>query len=158
MNCSCLIFIPHRRLTMTKSPRQSGMRFIYIICMQSEFRNQKMVFTIMLLEALNVGHGQFLMEGAPHKDTYGSNRFIELWWVWDIAHWNRHYPQLPRLVNYDPILHDQYNISKRHFYRQRYVARRTTYYLNIISIGYIAKVSTYCTKLSFVRWTVREGT
>jgi hypothetical protein len=76
---------------------------------RSGYRNQMMAFTMVVFASQRQGHGQLLLPSVAQKDTYGTNRFIPFCKLWDVPHWNSHYPQLPRLVDYDPILHDQYN-------------------------------------------------
>ncbi|KAG7345705.1 hypothetical protein IV203_033236 [Nitzschia inconspicua] len=85
----------------------------YTSHLYSGFRNQMAVFTILILESIRQGHGQFMVESIRMKDTYGSNRFIKFEELWDVEHWNSYYPLLPRLVNSDPILHDQFDRSVR---------------------------------------------
>jgi hypothetical protein len=79
----------------------------------SGFRNQMAVFTILMLESIRRGTGQFLIESIRMKDTFGSNRFVPFQDLWDVEHWNSHYPLLPRLVMSDPVLHDQFDLGKR---------------------------------------------
>jgi hypothetical protein len=77
----------------------------------SGFPNQMAVFTILILESIRQGHGQFMIESIRMKDTYGSSRYVKFEDLWDVEHWNSFYPQLPRLVNSDPVLHDQFDIK-----------------------------------------------
>lgn len=77
--------------------------------LRSGFRNQMMVFTILILDTVQKGYGQFLLDSVLMKDTYGTNRNVHFAGIWDVEHWNSFYPQLPRLVDADPILHDQWN-------------------------------------------------
>jgi hypothetical protein len=76
-----------------------------------------MGFTILLFVAIRYGHGQVLLDSISQKDMYGSEQFIPFRDLWDIEHWNQHHPQLPRLVEYDPIVHEQFNVEKRTWYR-----------------------------------------
>eukprot|EP00934_Nitzschia_sp_Nitz4_P001778 Nitzschia sp. Nitz4//NODE_202_length_38933_cov_72.610268//9051//10802//NITZ4_additional_000020-RA//1//CDS//3329531780//1778//frame0 len=76
---------------------------------RSGYRNQIMAFTMMVFRAIRHEHGQLLMDSFKMKDNYGTNRFIPFRDLWDVPHWNSHYPKLPRLVDYDPIIHDQFN-------------------------------------------------
>lgn len=85
--------------------------------LRSGYRNQMMAFTVLIMECLRQGHGQFLMETVSQKDTYGSNKPINFWELWDIEHWNSFYPALPRLVRFDPDLHDQYDVETSRWYR-----------------------------------------
>jgi hypothetical protein len=81
----------------------------------SGYRNQMMCVTILILEAIRRGHGQFLVDTIPQKDTYGSNIYIPFAELWDLEHWNSFYPTLPRFVHPDPIIHDQWNPKTRDF-------------------------------------------
>ena len=83
----------------------------------SGFRNQIMAFTAFIFKAQDNGVGQILLESIRQKDTYGSNKQIPFENLWDIPHWNSHYPSLPRLVHYDPVIHDQYELDKHYWYR-----------------------------------------
>jgi hypothetical protein len=83
----------------------------------SGYRNQMMAFTIMILHSLRHDHGQFLMNSVQQKDTYGTNKYIEFSWLWDVPHWNSHYPILPRLVHYDPLMHSQFSNKTRSWFR-----------------------------------------
>lgn len=78
---------------------------------RSGFRNQIMAFTIVVLYALKNGHGQLLLPSLRQKDTYGTNGFIPFERLWDVPHWNSHYPHLPRLVQYDETLHEQFRLK-----------------------------------------------
>lgn len=79
----------------------------------SGYRNQMMGFTMLILYTLQQGHGQLLLSSIYMKDTYGTNRVIRFQDLWDIPHFNSFYPALPRLVDHDPILHDQFNPQKK---------------------------------------------
>ena len=82
------------------------------------FRNQMMVFTIVVLEALKDNCGQILLNTIAEKDTYGSNQNIPFARLWDVPYWNSHYPQLPRLVDFDADIHDQFDPNERKWYRR----------------------------------------
>lgn len=73
------------------------------------YRNQIMAFTALVMEAALQKHGQILLTGLRHKDTFGSNKKMPHEFLFDVEHWNSHYPALPRLVTWDPALHDQLN-------------------------------------------------
>jgi hypothetical protein len=92
----------------------------------SGFRNQIMAFMILIFESQRdrsegktrkPRHGQILLRSLGQKDTYGSNSFIPFAKLWDVVHWNSHYPRLPRLVDYDPILHSQFNYDNARWFR-----------------------------------------
>jgi hypothetical protein len=92
--------------------------FAYAKCnIISGYRNQMMAFTMLVLRAKKGGHGQLLMESVRHKDTYGTNEFLPFDYYWDVDHWNHHYPSVPRMVDYDPILHSQWTHEKGGFHK-----------------------------------------
>lgn len=106
------------------------------------FRNQIMALTMLVLRANYQGHEQLLLDSLFHKDTYGTNQFEPFDFYFDVEHWNRYscngensqdaessnrctssrgtnqtnperYPnRLPRMVLYDPTLHDQWDSSR----------------------------------------------
>jgi len=83
----------------------------------SGFRNQMMAFTILVLQAQKDGHDQLLLPSYNLKDTFGTDLFIPFARLWDIPHWNSHYPALPRFVGYEPRIHDHYNpVSNEYYY------------------------------------------
>jgi hypothetical protein len=59
------------------------------------YRNQIMAFTeLVMVEAVRNHHSQIILVGLRHKDTFGTNKNVEHKKVFDIEHWNSHYPQL----------------------------------------------------------------
>jgi len=104
----------------------------------SGFRNQIMSFMILIFESQGASrssrqvasyrkhHGQILLRSLGQKDTYGTNSFIPFAKLWDVTHWNSHYPRLPRLVDYDPILHSQFNYDNTKWYRTHEIVDKTT--------------------------------
>ena len=85
----------------------------------SGFRNQIMCFTVLVFNADRFGQGQVLLESIRQKDLFGSDGMIPFEMLWDIPHWNSHYPVLPRLVHHDPFLHNQWDPATRRWYRDR---------------------------------------
>eukprot|EP00591_Stephanopyxis_turris_P010318 CAMPEP_0195518750 /NCGR_PEP_ID=MMETSP0794_2-20130614/13589_1 /TAXON_ID=515487 /ORGANISM="Stephanopyxis turris, Strain CCMP 815" /LENGTH=458 /DNA_ID=CAMNT_0040647771 /DNA_START=301 /DNA_END=1677 /DNA_ORIENTATION=+ len=83
----------------------------------SGFRNQMMAFTGLVFNSLLQNVGQILLESISQKDTYGSNKKIPFEKLWDVPHWNSHYPSLPRLVHYNPVIHDQYDLENQYWYK-----------------------------------------
>ena len=82
----------------------------------SGYRNQVMAFTMLVLRAHQEGHGQFLLESVYMKDTYGTNKFSPFDYYFDVDHWNSYHSQgLPRLVEYDPVLHNQWDPLNKKF-------------------------------------------
>lgn len=98
----------------------------------SGFRNQIMALVIICIRANLGDNEQLLLDSLMHKDTYGTDKYEPFEFFFDVEHWNRYsyneenpqrtnvsfpglknpdqYPnRLPRLVYYDPALHDQWN-------------------------------------------------
>jgi len=80
--------------------------------------NQMMVFTVLVMHAMKEGYPQILLETIKMKDTFSSKKLIPFHAMWDIPHWNSYYPKLPRLVSFDPVVHDQFNPISRRWYRR----------------------------------------
>ena len=76
-------------------------------------RNQVMAFTGLVMTSVQDGHNQILLDTLRHKDTYGSNKMAPHEALFDVAHWNSFYPQLPRMVHCDPGIILGYNCSTR---------------------------------------------
>jgi hypothetical protein len=111
---TCLIRHPHSphlisMMDVRASLRQGLAQFDNLGLLRSPvtIRHQMIAFTILILECLRQGRGQFLLETVRQKDTYGTNEYIIFWDLWDVEYWNSSYPQLPRLVRLDPILHER---------------------------------------------------
>jgi hypothetical protein len=64
----------------------------------SGFRNQIMAFSALAMWANHFGHDQIVLETLRHKDTHGSSRMLPHPYIFDVEHWNSHYPTVPRLV------------------------------------------------------------
>jgi hypothetical protein len=78
----------------------------------SGYRNQIMAFTVFVMEAKSLGCEQLLIDKFTHKDTFGTNRRIPHETLFDVVHWNSHFPDLPRMISCDPeIFHQDYNCS-----------------------------------------------
>lgn len=90
------------------------------------FRNQIMGLATLVMLANYGGHEQLLFESVRHKDTYGTNKFNPFAFYFDVEHWNRysyneekyqeketsrHPNWLPRLVFYDPDIHNELDPS-----------------------------------------------
>ena len=73
----------------------------------SGYRNQMMAFTAFVMHAALQNIDQLLLPTLRHKDTYGTNQFMDHETLFDVEHWNSYYPALPRMVRYDPVLHDE---------------------------------------------------
>ena len=56
-----------------------------------------------------------LLPSIRMKDTFGTDRVIRFQDLWDIPHFNSFYPALPRLVAYDPTLHEQFNPQSKDY-------------------------------------------
>jgi hypothetical protein len=91
------------------------------------FRNQIMGLVALVMIANYEGHEQLLFESVRHKDAYGTNKFNPFAFYFDVEHWNRYsyneekhkdegtsrFPNwLPRLVFYDPDIHDEWDPSR----------------------------------------------
>jgi hypothetical protein len=98
----------------------------------SGFRNQMQVFTVLVMEAMKEGFGQILLESISMKDLHGTNKQVPFQDLWDVEHWNSHYPRLPRLVMSDPIIHDQFNPINKSPYKKTKEGNWTDYYGNVI--------------------------
>jgi hypothetical protein len=72
---------------------------------------------MLIIEAVNKGYGQFLLDSLPMKDTFGSNLYTEFYDMYDVPYWNSFYPDLPRLVLADPILNPSFDFETRMIYR-----------------------------------------
>lgn len=114
--------------SLTPWPNVTTLAF-YEARLRSGFRNQMMCVTILILECILRGHGQFLYQSIPQKDTYGSNKNIPFDMLWDIPHWNSFYPRLPRFVKADPILQDQWNPDRNNWFREELY--NTTQFRNV---------------------------
>ena len=79
------------------------------------FRNGCTAFTTLVMQGLERNVSQILLPSISFKDHGGSGKRIEFENLFDVVHWNSHYPSLPRLVSFDPKLHSQWNESARRF-------------------------------------------
>lgn len=78
----------------------------------SGFRNQGMVFTAFVMYAAANNFTQILLPRIRWKDLYGTNRPVSHRKLFDVVHWNSFNATLPRFVNYDPVAHKHYNITR----------------------------------------------
>jgi len=82
----------------------------------SGFRNQIMAFTSVIMWTRIHKWGQIIYHDSLNfKDTYGTNEYIPFDWLFDIEHWNSHYPDLPRLVSCNTIMHSDMNCEDHSF-------------------------------------------
>ncbi|CAJ1967672.1 unnamed protein product [Cylindrotheca closterium] len=77
----------------------------YVFEFYSGLNNQLMRFLGILSLAASEGYRQYLDPSILWKDTFGTNEKISHHKLWDVAHWNTFYPNVPRLVKYDPKYH-----------------------------------------------------
>lgn len=96
------------------------------------FRNQMIGLTMLVIRANLAGHEQLLLDSLNHLDCLGSEKYDPFEFYFDVEHWNRYSYQkedtpslpglknpekfpnrLPRLVFYDPSLHDQWDPVKK---------------------------------------------
>ena len=84
-------------------------------------RNQVMAFSSLVMHSMKDGHNQILLESLRHKDTYGSNKLAPHEALFDVAHWNSFYPQLPRMVHCDPSIMLNYDCETGVFSNATYL-------------------------------------
>lgn len=65
------------------------------------FRNQYMTFTGIMLMMNAANHSQIIVESIKWKDLFGTNQRLRHDLFFDVVHWNRFYPTLPRFVQYE---------------------------------------------------------
>jgi len=78
----------------------------------SGFQNQMMAFTSFIIWTRKKNWGQTFIFKLRHKDTFGTNMMIPFTWLFDVEHWNSHYPALPRLVGYNSSIHKDFDGNK----------------------------------------------
>merc|ERR1740139_1569294 len=78
----------------------------------SGFQNQMMAFTSFIIWTRKKNWGQTFIFKLRHKDTFGTNMMIPFSWLFDVEHWNSHYPALPRLVGYNSSIHKDFDGNK----------------------------------------------
>jgi hypothetical protein len=49
--------------------------------------------------------GQIVEESIKWKDTFGTNKRVSHYRLWDVVHWNSFFPTLPRFASYDSEHH-----------------------------------------------------
>lgn len=112
------------------------------------FRNQMMALTMLAMRANYDGHKQLILDHLVLKDTYGTNKFEPFEFYFDVEHWNQYsynkerlrgngvpvkeileperFPNwLPRLVFYDPSIHDELDPSTK-LYKTKEIASNAT--------------------------------
>jgi hypothetical protein len=67
-----------------------------------------MAFTYFVLEAMERKYPQILLPSISLHDFLGTGKRVGFGAIFDVAHWNTHYPALPRLVRFDPKLHEEW--------------------------------------------------
>jgi hypothetical protein len=72
---------------------------------------------MVVMEAVDKGYGQLLVESLRMKDTFGSNMLMEFSDYYDVPFWNSFYPKLPRLVLSDPLLNPTFDPQTRQPYK-----------------------------------------
>jgi len=75
------------------------------------FRNLVFIFTAFVMKARTLNFTQILLPSLTWNAAYASEIYVEHEILFDISHWNSFYPLLPRLVPYDPMAHDQYDVQ-----------------------------------------------
>ena len=76
------------------------------------YRNQAMAFTGLILTSKINGWDQIVLQTLRHKDTYGTEQMMPHEFLFDVEHWNSHYPALPRLVRCDPEIFTDFDCSQ----------------------------------------------
>ena len=117
----------------------------------SGFRNQMMALTMLAIRANHGEHKQLILDHLTFKDTYGTEKYEPFEFFFDVEHWNKYsyseerlqdnglpvadileperYPNwLPRLVFYDPSIHDELNPSNKLFSSKEIAANPTRPY------------------------------
>ena len=79
------------------------------------FRNQCMVLTWLVMEALERNATQILLPSISFMDFLGTNQRVPFERLFDVQHWNSHYPALPRLVSHHATLHPQWDLHAQRF-------------------------------------------
>jgi hypothetical protein len=76
------------------------------------FRNNGMIFTWFVMEAVEYNFTSLLLESLNWKDLFGRSRH----WndaphalLFDVEHWNSFYPLLPRLIPYNAFAHPHFD-------------------------------------------------
>jgi hypothetical protein len=64
-----------------------------------------MTFTGIILMMNAENHKQLIVESIKWKDLFGTNQRPRHDLFFDIVHWNKFYPTLPRFVSYDANIH-----------------------------------------------------
>lgn len=72
--------------------------------LSSGFCNQYMYFAGIFFFSISkqIHMDQMLVESFKWKDTLATNSKIPHILLWDVVHWNTHYPILPRFVKHSP--------------------------------------------------------
>jgi hypothetical protein len=60
-----------------------------------------MTFTGIMLMMNAANHSQIIVESIKWKDLFGTNQRLRHDLFFDVVHWNRFYPTLPRFVQYE---------------------------------------------------------
>ena len=71
----------------------------------SGLNNQMHRFIGTILLANTEKTGQIIEESIRWKDTFGTNKGVPHYRLWDVVHWNSFFPTLPRFASYDSEHH-----------------------------------------------------
>jgi hypothetical protein len=74
-------------------------------------RNECQALMCFVMRAMEQNVTQLLLESLSFQDTHGTLGRVPFERLFDVEHWNSHYPALPRIVRYNPLLHPQWNFS-----------------------------------------------
>ena len=83
------------------------------------FRNNCMVLTWFVMQVMERRQpSQILLDSVTFLDLLGTWERVPFEKLFDVDHWNAHYPSLPRLVSFDPNLHRQWNKKRQRFHHR----------------------------------------
>jgi hypothetical protein len=83
--------------------------------LQLGFRESCISFSALVMEAVNKKIPQVLLPSLSFKDYQGSDKRINFELLFDVIHWNSHYPALPRLVAFNEEMHPNWNARHGRF-------------------------------------------
>lgn len=69
------------------------------------FRNVFMTFSGVMILTKAANHSQIIVPSIKWKDLFGTNERIRHDVMFDVVEWNKHYPVLPRFVEYEKERH-----------------------------------------------------
>eukprot|EP00547_Thalassionema_nitzschioides_P010945 CAMPEP_0194262610 /NCGR_PEP_ID=MMETSP0158-20130606/46633_1 /TAXON_ID=33649 /ORGANISM="Thalassionema nitzschioides, Strain L26-B" /LENGTH=522 /DNA_ID=CAMNT_0039002769 /DNA_START=162 /DNA_END=1730 /DNA_ORIENTATION=- len=82
------------------------------------FRNQIMAFSTVVMKCGLSNWSQILLPTIRHTDTYGSELLIGFDELFDVEHWNKQYPLLPRMVDCNQTIFTNYDCANNMFIQE----------------------------------------